>query len=253
MIVETDAIILRSIKYGDTSKIITCYTQKFGQIKLIAKGARGKKNKFGSSLEILSESHIVFYKKEGRDLNLLSKCELTQSVNSYLNDADVLKEALSIVELFYKTHSHEEKNQKAYQLLSETLKALPKNKLNINQIMIHFYLNFVSLFGVSFTLDKCISCKTSFENIENLRSAFLNFSDGTLICEACFVKSKIKHVVKIDKILLQQLLFINNLNPYLIANTTFPVYNYHELRNNLFKFICTHIDGITELRSLKLF
>lgn len=253
MIVETNAIILRSIKYGDTSKIITCYSQKFGQIKLIAKGARSKKNKFGSSLEALSESHIVFYKKEGRELNLLSKSELIKSVNSYLNDADVLKEALSIIELYYKTHSHEEKNPKAYQLLSQTLKELPKNKSNIHQIMIHFYLNFASLFGVSFTLDECTNCKTNFLDAQNLKSAYLNISNGTLICESCFVKSKIKPGFKLDKILLQQLLFINNLNPHLIANTTFPVYNYHELRSNLFKYICTHVDGVKELRSHKLF
>ena len=37
MIVSTNAIVLRSMKYGDTSKIVTVYSRKYGKMKVIAK------------------------------------------------------------------------------------------------------------------------------------------------------------------------------------------------------------------------
>ena len=63
MIVSTDAIVLRSMKYGETSKIVTLYSKKFGKIKVIAKGARSAKSKFGASLEPMMHSSVIFYKK----------------------------------------------------------------------------------------------------------------------------------------------------------------------------------------------
>ncbi|MBP6673311.1 MAG: recombination protein O N-terminal domain-containing protein, partial [Bacteroidetes bacterium] len=52
MIVETEAVVLHTMDFRDTSKIVTLYSRKFGKIKVIAKGTRNQKtNKFGSSLE----------------------------------------------------------------------------------------------------------------------------------------------------------------------------------------------------------
>ena len=39
MLIKTDAIILATMKFRDTSKIVTFYTKEYGKIKGIAKGA----------------------------------------------------------------------------------------------------------------------------------------------------------------------------------------------------------------------
>ena len=76
MIESTDAIVLRAIKYGDTSKIVTLYTRRFGKVAVIAKGARSAKSKFGSALEPMSLIQAVFYRKENREVQLLSQADL---------------------------------------------------------------------------------------------------------------------------------------------------------------------------------
>ncbi len=99
MIVSTDAIVLRSMKYGETSKIVTLYSQKFGKIKVIAKGARGAKSRFGASLEPMTHSSVILYKKEERELNLLSKSEITKSFLKFGSSGDRLATGLAVVEL----------------------------------------------------------------------------------------------------------------------------------------------------------
>ncbi|MBI5464877.1 MAG: recombination protein O N-terminal domain-containing protein, partial [Ignavibacteriales bacterium] len=43
MIVKTDAVVIKSMKYSDTSKIVALYTKEFGKLSVIAKGARANK------------------------------------------------------------------------------------------------------------------------------------------------------------------------------------------------------------------
>ncbi len=76
MIEQTEAIVLHSRKFGDTSKIVNLYTKDFGKITVIAKGVRKAKSKYGSALEPLSYIEIKFYHKPNRDLHILAEADI---------------------------------------------------------------------------------------------------------------------------------------------------------------------------------
>ena len=50
-LVSTDAIILHSFRYGETSKIVRLLTRDHGPQSVIAKGAMNPKSKFGARLQ----------------------------------------------------------------------------------------------------------------------------------------------------------------------------------------------------------
>lgn len=83
MNVSTTAIILRTINYLESSKIVYAYTREFGKQTFVAKGARRTKSKFGSSLEICSIVDLKYYKKTNRDMYNLTNSELLR--NNYLD------------------------------------------------------------------------------------------------------------------------------------------------------------------------
>ena len=99
MLAATEAIVLRSRKQGDTSKIVALYTSGYGLVDVIAKGAREMKSKFGSSLEPFTCSKVSFYKKEGRDLYLLSGAETVLPFRNLRSDLDHIEAATKVVEL----------------------------------------------------------------------------------------------------------------------------------------------------------
>lgn len=76
MNVSTNAIILRTINYLESSKIIYAYSKEFGKQTLVAKGALRAKSKFGSSLELCSEVEIKYFKKSNREIHNLTNAEL---------------------------------------------------------------------------------------------------------------------------------------------------------------------------------
>ncbi|MFN7796583.1 MAG: DNA repair protein RecO [Planctomycetota bacterium] len=73
---KTDAIVLKTIEWSETSLIVTLLTRDFGKVSAIAKGARRLKSPFESALDLLSLSSVVFLKKSGESLDLLTEAKL---------------------------------------------------------------------------------------------------------------------------------------------------------------------------------
>lgn len=76
---KSEALVLRAIKYGETSKILTLLTRDFGLLKAIAKGVRGVRPKFGSSLESFACCEIILYRRRDRDLHLIGSADLIEA------------------------------------------------------------------------------------------------------------------------------------------------------------------------------
>ena len=76
MIIRTEAIVLRTMKYRETSRIATLYTKERGKVSVIAKGARDGKSRMGGALQPMNHVVALVYMKESRDLQLLTQCDL---------------------------------------------------------------------------------------------------------------------------------------------------------------------------------
>ncbi|MEK7728922.1 MAG: DNA repair protein RecO, partial [candidate division KSB1 bacterium] len=77
-IVKAEGIIVRSMKMGETSKLVTLFTRELGFLKVVAKGSRTSKSRFGAALEPLTVSRVVYYLKENRDLQLVTQAEIVE-------------------------------------------------------------------------------------------------------------------------------------------------------------------------------
>jgi DNA repair protein RecO (recombination protein O) len=72
--VKTEAIVLRSLRYGEADRILHLYTPHRGRIGAIAKGVRRSKTRFGGRLEPFFRVRLVLY--EGRsDLLTVTSAE----------------------------------------------------------------------------------------------------------------------------------------------------------------------------------
>jgi len=138
MIVKTEAIVLNSFKYGESSKIVTLYTKDYGKIKVVAKGARKSKNKFGSALDPLSYCQISFYHKPTTELFLLSDAEHIIPFRKIQDSLQHLSAGLIIIEAVNMTQDANEINNELFILLKETLKKL--NDLPASPFSISSYL-----------------------------------------------------------------------------------------------------------------
>ena len=154
MLETTEAIILHSRKFGDTSKIISIYTKDDGLISVIAKGSRLPKNKFGSSIEPLSHSQITYYKKSERDLFLLSKSELIKNFKHIFDSSEKLCVSLAILESITLTQHNHEANEMIFHLLVMYLWGINECEANEYNYFLKFQIELAKLTGFEFDFNR---------------------------------------------------------------------------------------------------
>lgn len=67
---KAEAIVLRSIRYGDADRILHLYSRNRGRIGAIAKGARRPKSRFGGRLEPFFRLDLVLHEGRGELLTV---------------------------------------------------------------------------------------------------------------------------------------------------------------------------------------
>jgi DNA repair protein RecO (recombination protein O) len=67
---KTEAIVLRSIRYGEADRILHLYTAERGRVGAIAKGARRPKSRFGGRLEPFFRLDLLLHEGRGELLTV---------------------------------------------------------------------------------------------------------------------------------------------------------------------------------------
>lgn len=250
MIVQTDGVVLHAMKYRDTSKIVSLYTKKFGKIKVIAKGVRSQKNKFGSSLEPMSISSVVMYKKEQRDLHLLSKSEIAVTLSNLYNHSDRMFIGLALIELVNMVMHDEEENEAVYNLLVQALQALNDAQRNHLNIFLSFMVKLFEQFGFGLTLSKCLLCGKTIETVP-AGALRIRLSDGKMICPDC-ASTHHSSGMEIQGGVVKSLYYFQNNEIHKSPLLTLAPLVQHDALSVMQSYLRYHIEGVRTLRSLSL-
>ena len=94
VIVNTQGIVLRAVKYKENDLILTIFSRKLGKISAIAKGARRTKSALLSSCQVFAYSNFTL-KKQG-NMYRVSQTEIIKSFYeiSYKKQPDVPVESV---------------------------------------------------------------------------------------------------------------------------------------------------------------
>jgi len=181
-IVKTRAIVLRSRRLGETSKLVTLYTEDHGKLKVTAKGARQPKSKFGAALELMTQVQAVCYLRDERDLQTLSDCDMLRASPPMAGDLERLSFGSAACELIDHLTIEGEPNPRLYQCLAGVLRALGEvEPAQVEAVFWYYQLRVVEALGYRPELVQCISCR------RGLKGPWLWFSAalGGGLCPPC--------------------------------------------------------------------
>jgi len=190
---RTQAVVLRSRKIRESSKVVILFSQNYGKISTIAKGSLKPKSKFGSSLEIFTHSSIMFYKKENRDLHTLSHSEIVNAFDNVKKDIVKLAYASVTGEIVERLVPQEEPNKGLFTLLVSALgeiDAAERSQLEI--ILSSYQLKVLHLIGYGPELARCVRCGRPVED-----RAWFGLLSGGLLCPMC--KDKDLHALAMSE------------------------------------------------------
>ncbi len=147
MIQTTNAVILRSTIFRETSQLLTFLTQDFGKIHTLAKGVRRRPNRFGTTFQPFTCNRIVFYERSRSNFQLLSQCDLINPFPSIRADLKKTATAAYFTELVDRVTEPGDKSSRMYRLLLQALQELSTGE-RIQETARTFEAKLLSLSGV---------------------------------------------------------------------------------------------------------
>jgi len=181
-IIKTEAVVLSKLNYGDTSSIVSLYTESDGKLSAIIKGGRGPKSKNGKIIDPLNHLQVIIYKKVSRDIQILSDANLISHFVNIKENFDATKYSFAIIELVKNLTVENEANSKLFKGLIKILNMINAKIEAPGFLYGRFMLFFLSELGYELSINKCVICGN--DVIAN-KSLGFDFNTG-FVCSDCF-------------------------------------------------------------------
>jgi len=235
MIVTTKGIILKSIKYGETSLIQDIYTQEFGLKSYIVSGIRNKKkgNKSGL-LQLMGLVEIVVYNKNNNTLNRIKEVKADRLYRSIPFDVIKSTTGIFITEVSRRSITENEHNEDLFRLLYDSFIYLDETKHSI------------AIFPILFMIK--LSKELGFSPADNYTQARPIFN----LMEGEFISDTISSQYNMDEVASQY--FYSLLHEEYDISHAFQVPKRIRLYllEELIKFYQIHINNFGEIKSLDI-
>lgn len=147
MLIKTRGILLRTLKFQESSLIVSLYTRDHGPVDLIAKGVRSSRSTRQGMFQLLHELEIVYQDKAGRELHPLRDVGLIAPYRNLTSQPHVVLYGLLVGEVFYRAVREQEPNPELYTLLLETLHDLDQRSHNRYAVTLWFLLQLTRYLG----------------------------------------------------------------------------------------------------------
>jgi DNA repair protein RecO (recombination protein O) len=179
--VKTEAVVLRSIRYGEADRILHLYSPTLGRLGAIAKGARKPKSRFGGRLEPFFHLDLVLH--EGRsDLMTVTSVSTIDGYPRLRSNGAAITAGARACDAVLRLLDAAEANLPAYNLLCRYLALLDEEgqpRAISHEVALSFRLKLALVAGFAPELAACANCG------ETDHLAGFSGASGGVVCTSC--------------------------------------------------------------------
>jgi DNA repair protein RecO (recombination protein O) len=181
---STEAVVLRSIRFGEADCVLHLYTEAHGRVGAVAKGVRKTMSRFGARLEPLSHVELVLHRGRG-ELETVTAAQLVRSHHEAREDYYRFSVGMIGAEAMLRLFSEEEGNERAFTALTRFLDLLDDtpnavDRPTVDPLGLAFQLKLLWLAGYLPHLSGCAECGAE-------REPLVGYSPraGGAVCARC--------------------------------------------------------------------
>ena len=178
MHIETDGLVIKEQSTGESDRLITILTSKYGLVRAFANGGKTIKNKNLAGTQLLAYSDFVLY--QGKDAYNVNEAKEKEVFFDLRSNIDNLSLAFYLAELFGELAPEAAECEELLKLLLNCLFLLSKEKLPSAQVKSIAELRALALSGYAPSLIACEECGTFESDI-----MYFDIKRGTLRCNVC--------------------------------------------------------------------
>lgn len=189
---KTDALVLKTVDFMESSLVVTLYTREFGKVRGLAKGARRLKNPFETSLDLLASIKLTFIKKNSGALDLLTEAKLARRFRPNRRNLRGLYAGYYVAELLDHMTEDYDPDPDLWRYADLTLGAfatLPR----VGSRVFAFEAYLLNAAGEFPSTRYCVECgeELPLDQMDNLaRRVVFDVDDGGVVCTRCRAKKR---------------------------------------------------------------
>jgi DNA repair protein RecO (recombination protein O) len=181
---RAEAIVLKTLDFGEADRILTLLTRHFGKVRVVAKGIRRPTSRLAGHAEPLS--HATFQLARGRELDVLTGAETRATYRVLREDLDRIAAGWYLAELADRFTADHAPAAPAFDLLETALRHLEAG--HAPPLVCRWWdLHLLDRTGFRPELARCARCSHELAETTNAWSPF----DGGVVCQRCIDSSTI--------------------------------------------------------------
>jgi DNA repair protein RecO (recombination protein O) len=176
---KTEAVVLRSIRYGEADRVLHLYTADRGRVGAMAKGVRRVRSRMGGRLEPLNRVRLVLHQGRG-ELCTVSQVDTVNPHAALRERRSALERAAQACDAVLRLLDSAEPNRPAYNLLCNELALLDARPATASRAhALAFRIKLLLAAGFAPELAACAACG------EREHLAGFSPSAGGVVCSGC--------------------------------------------------------------------
>ena len=187
MYVQTEALVLKTVDFSETSLVLTLFSRDCGKIRALAKGGRRIKGPFESALDLMSHVLVTYIPKRGDALDLLTESKLVRRFRPTQANFGGMYAGFYLIELLNEMTIEQEPMPELFDVAVDALSQLIDGKA-VMPVLMRFEWQLLELAGHFPLLDGCVLCGDEID-LSQSRIAFGHL-DGGVVCPRCRVGAK---------------------------------------------------------------
>ena len=180
---RSSAVVIGSFELGESDRVVTFFTRKFGKVRGVAKAARRTRSRFGSALELFTLGELIFFDTVRSDLVRVDHFDIVRPFDGVRDDLARLGHAAWMVECVGRLTGERDPNTRVYGLLLRALASVEEG-VPPGRVAVTFGVRCVDALGHRLRTDACVACGRGLRGVA-AGGVPIDVEGGGVVCPPC--------------------------------------------------------------------
>ncbi len=178
MILSSPALVLRTVDFKESSKIVTLLTPEYGKFGVMVRGARKPKNKYSGYFETGNLLDVVVYMKPSRSVQNVTEVSFRQKNWRIRSEFDRLAVLMATVELVDGMVHEQEPSLELFELVEKIISWLNDTHDDMAKVFPYIQIRLAEVSGIGLQFDKDFESGSSSNYFFNIEDGIISQNPG---------------------------------------------------------------------------